>query len=82
MNSISILLFSPKRSIGFWIALFLLASLNVHAQWSAEEDAVYIKRFEDKFPKTAVIPPLKEYANPQRYDELYMGESFMTPCGN
>ncbi|MEW6234822.1 MAG: hypothetical protein AB1656_05495 [Candidatus Omnitrophota bacterium] len=76
MNGISFLLFSRKRNIGLWIIVILFASLNALAQWSAEEDAAYIRRFEEKFAKAAVLPGLKEYASPQRYDELYMGESF------
>lgn len=53
------------------LAIFLAQS-PANAQWDAAQDAEYSKRFQDKFQEAVPAPSLESYANPTRYDELYM----------
>ena len=41
----------------------------------AEEEAAYVKRFTDKFPKVESPPALEAYASPGRFDALFLGPS-------
>ena len=39
----------------------------------AEEEAAYVKRFTDKYPKVESSPALEDYASPGRFDALFLG---------
>ncbi len=56
------------------IGLLMGLSSDTFAQWSPEQDQDYIKRFHEKFKPVSPAPKLDDYANPARYDALYLGE--------
>lgn len=58
----------------FTFVLLPASIQNAYSEWNAEEDAEYMRRFHERFPKISSPLSIKEYADPKRYDELYMGE--------
>lgn len=50
--------------------------IPAHGQWAATEEAAYVERFEERFPRVSRVPSIEEYASPARYDELFMGELY------
>lgn len=40
-----------------------------------DADAAYLTRFHEQFPKVEPVPVLADYATPQRFDQLYLGEA-------
>lgn len=54
------------------------------AAQDAPEDPVadYVKRFHERFAKVESPPALAEYASPERYDALYMGDAFEKAIAN
>jgi len=45
-------------------------------QWDATEEAAYVQRFHQRFPRVTPAPAVEEYASAARYDQLFMGERF------
>ncbi len=78
MNRRIVALLSCNLTVVF---LLFFASTAI-AQWTAEEDAQYVQRFLEKFPEVSPIPEWKEFASPQRYDELFMGKGFDSSLQN
>jgi hypothetical protein len=54
------------------LTVIMLLGASVRADEAA--DRAYIQRFEKKYPPIANPPTLAEYANPQRFEKLYLGD--------
>ena len=52
----------------------VFASLSAQAQWTAEQDQEYTKRFNEGFHAASPVPSLSAYATIDRYDALYPSE--------
>jgi len=52
--------------------VFVLVGVSSFAQ--SPEDADYIKRFHERYPKVDPAPTLEEYATAARFDERFLGE--------
>ena len=56
--------------------------LPAYAEDYSDEDAKYVARFLEKFPKVDPAPTLETYATAARYDELYMGDKLAKALEN
>ncbi len=61
--------------LGIWGAAFCCGVVMGYAQDTASEaDTLYLARFHERYSKVENPPALAEYATPERYDALYLGE--------
>ena len=54
-------------------ASFLSDGAVAAADEPGAEEAAYVKRFTEKFPRVDPVPALENYADPGRFDTLFMG---------
>jgi hypothetical protein len=65
----------PRLFFPLCLAIIMTPILSVAAD-PDDPEAAYIEKFLEGNPRVESPPTLKEYATPERFDELYLGEAF------